>query len=383
MLTLQNVAPGFPDLRGLTITPLPVDHAPARFDLSVFLDEATASGRPAGLNGWVTVAADLFDRPAAERIGSALSRALTAVAADSSLRLRDLPVLTQAERDLAITGWNATARPVPAATLPGLFETQAAASPDAIALVFENRALSYRQLNANANQLARLLVRHGAGPESVVAVLLERSADLVTALLAVVKCGAAYLPVDPGYPAERIAAMLASARPACVLTSSTVKPLPAAAVPVISLDTAAAELSQLSAANLSAANLSAANLSAANLSAADLADADRTSPLQPAHPAYVIYTSGSTGQPKGVVITHAAIVNRLRWMQAEFGLHPEDRVLQKTPASFDVSVWEFFWPLLEGAQLVVAARADTRTRSTWPGCWRRRPSPPSTSSPRC
>ncbi|MFI6785386.1 amino acid adenylation domain-containing protein [Micromonospora sp. NPDC050276] len=224
----------------------------------------------------------------------------------------DLDVLDEAERALVLHEWNDTAVEVPGRTLSQLFEERAATRPDAVAVVFDGRPVTYRELNERANRLARLLAAQGAGPERVVAVLLDRSIDLVVTLLAVLKTGAAYLPVDPDHPAERIAAMLADADPAVVVD----KPV----------------------------DVDASMLDGGNL------DVD----VRSDHPAYVIYTSGSTGRPKGVVIDHRGIVNRLAWMQATYGLTAADRVLQKTPYGFDVSVWEFFWPLIEGATLVVA-----------------------------
>ena len=217
-------------------------------------------------------------------------------------------IMDDAERGLVLTGWNDTERPVPEATLPGLFEARAAGSPDAVAVVCEDVSVSYRELDERANRLARLLAVRGAGPESLVAVVLERSADLVTVLLAVLKAGAAYLPVDPGYPAERVAVMLADAAPAIVATTTTAAAaIPAAAgVPVLVLD---------------------GDEVAAELAAADdgpLDDADRTAPLLPAHPAYVIYTSGSTGQPKGVTITHRSVTGLLGVAAERFAFGADD-----------------------------------------------------------
>jgi amino acid adenylation domain-containing protein len=196
--------------------------------------------------------------------------------------------------------------------VPGLVADQAARTPDAVAVACGDARLSYAELAARAERLARVLAGRGAGPEQVVAVALERSAELVIALLAVLRAGAAYLPLDPSYPAGRIEFMLADARPAAVVTARDMQ-LPAEV-----------DLPRLPAGP------------------------------RPGNPAYVIYTSGSTGRPKGVVIPHRGIVNRLAWMQAAYRLGPGDRVLQKTPVSFDVSVWEFFWPLLEGATMVLA-----------------------------
>jgi amino acid adenylation domain-containing protein/FkbM family methyltransferase len=192
-------------------------------------------------------------------------------------------------------------------------------------------------LHERANRLARHLIGLGAGPERVIAIVMHRSELMVVALLAILKAGAAYLPIDPDYPEGRTAFMLADAEPTCIVTDAAGGAnLPVVGTPLLDLDQA--------------------DVHAALAALADtpITDRDRQVPLRPTHPAYVIYTSGSTGTPKGVTITHAAIGNRLAWMQSEYGLSADDRVLQKTPYSFDVSVWEFFWPLIAGAGLVMA-----------------------------
>ncbi|MFK4037107.1 amino acid adenylation domain-containing protein [Nonomuraea wenchangensis] len=211
-------------------------------------------------------------------------------------------------------------------TLIGLVEEQAAATPGRPALRFRDRTLTYRELDAAASALAARLRERGAGPERVVAVALPRSAELVVALVAVLKTGAAYLPVDPEQPAGRTASMLADSAPLVTLREVELEPG---------------------------------------------GRPEPATPADPRNPAYVIYTSGSTGRPKGVVVAHEAIVNRLRWMQAEYGLTAEDRVLQKTPAGFDVSVWEFFWPLIAGATLVVAEPGGHRDAAYLAGLIRR------------
>ncbi|MGW4380382.1 amino acid adenylation domain-containing protein [Kitasatospora sp. NPDC004531] len=214
----------------------------------------------------------------------------------------------------------------PPATLTDLLDRQALATPDAVAVTFEDTALTYRELAERSGRLAHLLAGHGAGPERLVAVAVPRSPELVVALVAVLRAGAAYVPVDPDYPAARTAFMLADAAPALLLTvGGTADRLPPTDLPRLLVD----ELPLGEGPVLLA-------------------------PHRPEHPAYMIYTSGSTGRPKGTVITHEAIVNRLRWMQDHLRLDGSDRVLQKTSASFDVSVWEFFWPLITGATLVVA-----------------------------
>ncbi|MFK4106265.1 amino acid adenylation domain-containing protein [Streptomyces sp. NPDC019531] len=246
---------------------------------------------------------------------------------DPQLPLATHSVATLVERALVLDEFNRTVREVPPTTLIGPIEAQAVRTPDAPALVYRGRTLTYAELNARANQLAWHLRSLGARPGAVVAVSVPRSMELIVALLAVLKAGAAYLPLDPDYPAQRLTYMLQDAAPVCAITDRAER-LPE------DTGTALVVLDQV-----------------------DVSARPRINParaLTPGHPAYVIYTSGSTGRPKGVVVPHRAIDNRLRWMQHEYGLTTGDRVLQKTPSSFDVSVWEFFWPLREGAALVVA-----------------------------
>ncbi|WP_282550171.1 non-ribosomal peptide synthetase, partial [Streptomyces rochei] len=256
-------------------------------------------------------------------------RFLADLAADPAARVDDVALLTPDERDLVLDGWNDTAREVPAATLPELLAARAARTPEHEAVVYEGTSLTYAELDARAERLARALTARGAGPERFVAVAVPRSTELVVALLAVLRSGAAYVPVDPGYPADRIAHILRDAGAMLVLTTRDAEErLPQDGTPRLLLDDPAAVPETAATAPAAAPG--------------------------PDHPAYVIYTSGSTGRPKGVVVSHRAIVNRLAWMQDTYGLEPSDRVLQKTPSGFDVSVWEFFWPLVQGATLVVA-----------------------------
>ncbi|MFD7033649.1 amino acid adenylation domain-containing protein [Streptomyces sp. NPDC059917] len=249
----------------------------------------------------------------------------------SDLPLSRVGVLDEAERHQVVSGWNDTAAELPVGTLGGLFEAQVARTPDAVAVVFEGVEVSYAELDARANRLARVLIARGVGAESVVGVCLERGVDLVASLLAVVKAGGAYVPVDPDLPSERVGFMLADAGADCVVTSVALAGvLPEGTAAVVLDDPATVEV-------------------LAGVSGGVVA-----SEVLPQHPAYVLFTSGSTGRPKGVVVSHEGIVNRLGWMQSRYGLVAGERVLQKTPFGFDVSVWEFFWPLLEGASLVVA-----------------------------
>ncbi len=225
-----------------------------------------------------------------------------------------------------------------AVTLPELFAAQVASAPGALAVVCGDVRLSYAELDERSSRLARYLIRQGAGPERAVAIALPRSELMVTVLLAVVKSGATYLPIDPDYPAGRIGFMLADAAPVLVVTDTGTAAacLPAGGVPRILIDDAATQAA------------------VAALAGTALADSDRVGPLRPDNPAYIIYTSGSTGTPKGVTMPHGAIVNRLLWMQAEYSLAADDAILEKTPFGADVSIWEFFWPLITGARVVVA-----------------------------
>ncbi|HQC96190.1 MAG TPA: amino acid adenylation domain-containing protein, partial [Aquabacterium sp.] len=246
-------------------------------------------------------------------------------------------ILPPTERQLLVEGWNATARPYPRGPcLHELIEAQASRSPDAVALKFGGRALGYRELNEQSNRLARHLVELGVGPDRRVAVCADRGFDLVIALLAVLKAGGAYVPLDPGYPAGRLAHMLGDSAPAAVLVDASGQQALAALAP--------------DAGPQARVHLTQDHALWARRPAQDLA----VPGLGENHLAYVIYTSGSTGKPKGAMNEHRGIVNRLLWMQETYALTERDVVLQKTPFSFDVSVWEFFWPLMVGATLVLA-----------------------------
>ncbi|MCX5001327.1 non-ribosomal peptide synthase/polyketide synthase [Streptomyces sp. NBC_00638] len=294
-----------PDFPGLTARREQLGQQSAKFDLSFdFIEQ----GEGAGIQGWIEYSADLFDHATAERLAHRLVRLLEQVVDDPAQPVRDLDVLDEPERLLVVERWNDTAHEVPPTTLPELFRAQAARTPDAPALIVGEQRLTYAELDARVEHTARVLAGLGAGPERTVAVALPRSADLVVALLAVQRTGAAYLPLDADHPPEHRAFMLEDARPVYVIDNA----LP------------------------------------------EGPEAELPASCAPLNPAYVIYTSGSTGRPKAVVVPHQGIVNRLLWMQDRYGLTGTDRVLQKTPAGFDVSVWEFFWPLITGATLVVA-----------------------------
>nr|BFE70220.1 hypothetical protein GCM10020092_035210 [Actinoplanes digitatis] len=292
---------------GLRIERIPVGESSAKFDLTLGV-----AVRPDGsLGASLTYATALFDPATVQRLAGHFVQLLTSAVAAPDAPADRLEMLTPGERRQLTVDWNDTAADYPGGTLPALFEAQVARTPDAVALVFAGRSWTYAQVNARANRIAHHLRGLGAGRESVVALDLPRGADLVPALLGTLKSGAAYLPLDPEHPAERRAFMVADAGAGIVITEDW-------------LATVAGD------------------------------DTDPEDGPAPGNAAYVIYTSGSTGQPKGVLIEHRAIVNRLHWMQESYRLDGTDRILQKTPAGFDVSVWEFFWPLLNGAALVMA-----------------------------
>ncbi|MFI1016192.1 amino acid adenylation domain-containing protein, partial [Streptomyces sp. NPDC020965] len=333
MVTYHSVATEVRELFGLPAEEIPVEVGGSKFDLEVAFGASEDNGR---ISGGIRYATDLFDRSTAETLSARLVRLLDAVAADPALPLARVEVMDADERGRVLYGWNDTARTLDGpATLAGLVAA-GAGDLTADALVFEGERLSRGAFDERVNRVARLLIENGVGPESIVGVALPRSFDLLVAVHAVVRAGGAYLPLDTGLPADRLAFMAETAGPVCVLTDrASLGSLPPGPEPVV-LD--APEVRERLAA----------------LPGFEVTDVDRRATLLPRHPAYVIFTSGSTGRPKGVLVEHAAIVNRLRWMQGAYRLTPADRVLHKTPAGFDVSVWELFWPLAEGVPLVVA-----------------------------
>ncbi|MGW0277999.1 amino acid adenylation domain-containing protein [Streptomyces sp. NPDC003006] len=319
----------------VAVEPPPEAPGRAKFDLSVRLVEQTGDGEAAGLAGSVAYARDLFDRSTVAAITERFVRLLRAVVTDPGRPIGEADILDEAERDRLLHGWNATERPLPALLLPQLFEEQAARTPDAPAVIRGADTVSYAELDARANRVARLLVERGAGPESVVALMVPRSVEMIVAVLAALKSGAAYLPVDSEYPADRIAYMLDDARPVLAVTTAAAADRLPSAVDRIVLDDPATvdELSRRS--------------------AADLTDADRRAPLTPRTPAYVIYTSGSTGRPKGVVVEHRSVPNIVLARIGAYGMGPGSRALQFASLSFDAAVSEICTPLCAGACLVL------------------------------
>ncbi|MBI8016921.1 amino acid adenylation domain-containing protein, partial [Pseudomonas aeruginosa] len=316
---------------GLHIESFAWDGAAAQFDLALDTWET-----PDGLGAALTYATDLFEARTVERMARHWQNLLRGMLENPQASVDSLPMLDAEERGQLLEGWNATAAEYPLQRgVHRLFEEQVERTPTAPALAFGEERLDYAELNRRANRLAHALIERGVGADRLVGVAMERSIEMVVALMAILKAGGAYVPVDPEYPEERQAYMLEDSGVELLLSQSHLKLPLAQGVQRIDLDQADAWLEN------HAENNPGVELNGENL-------------------AYVIYTSGSTGKPKGAGNRHSALSNRLCWMQQAYGLGVGDTVLQKTPFSFDVSVWEFFWPLMSGARLVVAAPGDHR-----------------------
>ncbi|WP_420076537.1 amino acid adenylation domain-containing protein [Streptomyces sp. JL3001] len=342
VLSFQNAAGPLPGMEGVTASVESVPSTTAKFDLSFEVTERTAAdGAPGGLDILLEYSADLFTEATADRVAHALATLLDSAARTPDAPLGALDLLTAEDRHALLTEHQGRVLPQPPVTLPALFEGHVAEAPARPALLVPGaEPLDYGELNAEANRLARLLLGRGIGPGDLVALALPRSARTVVALLAVLKTGAAYLPVDPDYPAERIAYMLQDAAPAEVLSvEEAAGRLPGVSPLVLDAPATLAELGALP--------------------ATDLADADRTRPLTARDTAYVIYTSGSTGRPKGVAVPHAGAANLVANLRAEMGAGPGTRVLQFASFSFDATVWELSASLYSGGTLVCAT-ADSR-----------------------
>ncbi|MEO5371417.1 MAG: amino acid adenylation domain-containing protein [Magnetococcus sp. DMHC-1] len=328
MFVLQNAPFKEVSLAGVTLSPLPTANISALVDLELSMEELS-DGR---LEARFRYDSALFSPRTIQNLAGHFDQLLTHLLKQADQPVGLVPMLTDAERS-QLQQWNNTSVDYPLhRCLHHWFEEQAEQNPDACALVFAGYSMSYRQLNRQANQLAHRLLAMGIAPGNIVGVCLERSPEMVIALYAILKAGGAYLPLDPEYPADRLQFMLEDAKVPVLLTQSHLLPL------VRSLDCTTHTLTLDDQPGL--------------FTSPDMHNP--TSAVTPDHAAYVIYTSGSTGRPKGVINHHRGICNRLLWMQDAFHLTDADRVLQKTPYSFDVSVWEFFWPLMVGARLVMA-----------------------------
>ena len=346
MLAFQNNAPVALELDGVSARYEAVSTSSAKFDLALsLLETRTADGAPGGLAGTLEYASDLFDRSSVAALAERLTRLLAAAVAAPDGSIGSLEMLAAAERRVLLEDWNATARAVPAATLPELFAAQAGATPDAVAVVFEDRALSYAALDAHANRLAHQLRGLGVGPESVVGLLVDRSLEMVIGLLGILKAGGAYLPLDPAYPVERLAFMLEDASCGVLVSQQGVLDrLPglwrggAGGGSDGGRHDGGRHLVRLD------ADWGAIALQPAQPPALT---------LEPAHPAYVIYTSGSTGTPKGVVVEHASLANKMLALRTDFNVGPNFRSALFIPTAFDASIEQTLLPLVGGGAVVV------------------------------
>ncbi len=324
--TVSDVAAVSAALTRMTMSPVAVHGGGHKVGLNVNVNKSKR-----GLTIRVEYNADWFDHPTILRMLGHYRTLLEGIVANPDERIAALPLLTREERRQLLVDWNATMVDYPKnVCLHQLFEAQVKKTPDAVAVMFEDQRLTYRELNARANQLAHYLRSCGVQEESFVAICMERSLEMVVGIYGTMKAGAAYVPIDPTYPQDRLEFMLQDANAPVLLTQEKLRAqLPPHHAQVVCLD------SEWSTIGRESTDLLQTDVTADNL-------------------AYMIYTSGSTGKPKGAMNTHRGICNRLLWMQDAYRLTADDRVMQKTPFSFDVSVWEFFWPLLAGARLIVA-----------------------------
>ena len=338
MVIVRNTPPTVVELPGALTTPIPAGLTSARFDLNVNVGETRdPQGRPDGLTGWLTAAADLFDRETAEAVAGRFIRVLQAVTANPEARLREIQVLEETERAQILRSWNDTAGPVPSGTVPEWFWAQAQRTPDAAAVVCGGAVVSYGELAVRAGKLARLLVAAGAGPEQVVGLCLDRGPGMITAMLGAWLAGAAYLPLDPSYPPVRLEHMLASSGTRVLITDGGLPGGLAASAGVIVTDLAEPG------------------------TAARLARRPGTRPpghLAGGQLAYVIFTSGSTGVPKGVAVTQGGLGNLVAGVGPVLGAGPGVRVLQFASFSFDASVLDVAVTLAGGGTLVIASAAE-------------------------
>lgn len=326
MLAVQNVPAPRINLPDLEVTSLPVHNGASKFDLSL---SAIESGE--GITLFLEYNTALFDESTAERILAHLQNILSDVSENAGRLIHDLRMLTGSEELQLVKTCRAPLVPYPVEkTIVHFFEEQARRAPDIVAVVFEDLVLTYSELNRWANRLSHYLRDIGAGRDVIVGICMERSLEMVVALLGVLKSGGAYLPLDPEHPVDRLAFMIKDAGLSIVLTQEAlIDRIPAHLCSSFVVDSARKDLEAKS-------------------------DADPFVNIRPENLAYVIYTSGSTGKPKAVLSSHGGLSNRLQWMQDRYRLDQADAVAQKTSYTFDVSVWEFFWPLMFGARLVVA-----------------------------
>ncbi|HFU7084348.1 TPA: amino acid adenylation domain-containing protein [Bacillus cereus] len=313
------------DLQNIKSEVINIDNGTSKFDLSLLVDENEGK-----LTGRFEYDSQLFKQETIERLAQHWKQLLTSFLLNPEIKINEISILTEEEK-YQLELWNSKAIVrSPYQNVLQLFEKQVQENPHASALSFENKTLSYLELNEQVDMLAHVLMSRVSESNLLIGIYMERSIEMVVSILAVLKAGHAYVPIDPGYPEDRISYMLNDSKSAALLTTKKLK----------------------------------SNLSQGDWETIVVDELDERLPesivekvnriIKPEDPAYVIYTSGSTGKPKGVIIPHRAILNHMIWMQNEFPMQQGDRILQKTPFSFDASIWEFFAPLLNGAELVMA-----------------------------
>ncbi|PEE41403.1 amino acid adenylation domain-containing protein [Bacillus pseudomycoides] len=343
MLAFQNTPEATLDIPNLE-THLEIKSVgSSKFDMTIEISErSTSEGQPNGLHGLLEFSTDLFKCETAQKLVSRFIHLLEDAVEDPEQPIGRLEILDEEERQTVLEKWNGGFQIAPEMTLPELFEKQVRLMPDAIAVVFEDTTLSYTELNKRSNKLARLLIEKGVGPEQMVALAIPRSLDMVVSLLAVLKTGAGYLPLDPDYPSDRISFMLSDAKPVCMITNTQVTIESEETVTIVVDDFKIMEtLNKYGEENIE--------------------NVERIQPLSPLHIAYVIYTSGSTGRPKGVMIPHQNVIRLLGATDHWFQFDSEDVWTMFHSYAFDFSVWEIWGPLLYGGRLVVVPHTVSRS----------------------
>jgi amino acid adenylation domain-containing protein len=333
MFVMQNNPMPELKLGNVTMSPVIIEGATSKFDLTLSIMEE-ADGN---MSGWLEYNTDLFDQPMVESMIGHYNTLLRGIITNADERVSRLPILTDPERKRLLVEFNDTASDYPLSnSVHQLFEAEAKRAPNAVAVIYEGQKLTYAELNHKADQIACRLQAVGVGPESLVGISMERSVEMVLAIFGILKAGGAYVPLDPTYPKDRLAFMAEDAGVKLILTDSRVLQ----------------QLDDIRVTTLCLDKEWETTIPSDNDS--PTSGDDQQSAAASENIAYVIYTSGSTGKPKGVMTPHEAVTNMILWMQATYEMTPADRLLQKTALSFDASAWEFFWPLVTGATLVLA-----------------------------
>ncbi|MBA9085511.1 amino acid adenylation domain-containing protein/non-ribosomal peptide synthase protein (TIGR01720 family) [Fontibacillus solani] len=334
MFVLQNTGMKQIEIEGVTFEPYDFSAGISKFDLSLNVEEI---GEKLLVN--FEYCTKLYNAETINRLSRHWIEILTTIVEHKEVRLADIVMITEEEKSRIIDLFNDTAADFPDSTIVEMFEAQVAEASDRVAVTYGEEQLTYGELNARANQAARRLQHHGVKPDQIVAVMIERSTEMAVALLAVLKAGGAYLPIDPSIPEERIKYMLKDSGTEVLLTQRRFESMLGQ---ILDQDTSEGDSAK--------GKVTALIVDEAELYAGD----DQNLPLAagPGDLAYIIYTSGTTGNPKGVMIEHRSLVNRLHWMQKKYPIGEADVILQKTPYTFDVSVWEQFWWAIQGAKVV-------------------------------